>query len=1334
MQKSFNMRLLLRLFFFANLLLASAVAGAQVLGDLSFVDICADGPDAFTLVAMEDIAANRTIYFRDDEWNGTGWIDTNEGYIVWNTGAAVIPKGSIISFTNLGIASPSQPSVNFGSATAFANRGMGGGDEAIFVYTTPTDYNGTPTWICAVGKGVLSGAFGSTTGGTPNMVSGTTLTIGTTAIHFTAPLDIAAYKGPRSGFNKAGTLAQLNTLANFDTQDASGDQDADGITPDLPFSTAAFSFTAADGTPPSVTSASVTGAATVAVSFSEPVTNAGTIANYSFSPALAINSIAVDPSGNSAVITTAGLQQGRRYMLTINGLTDAAANTQTVAFSQNHLYYNNYGGTDLVITELMYNVGAQGDTLEFVEVYNKGAAPIEIGGLRIADGIDGRFTELALASAGFALIAFDSAKAGRFFNRSFMQWTVGALSNGGELITLRNFSNAILDQITYVDAAPWPTQPDGTGPSLEIIDPLTDNSVAANWRASTTNTGKTYGTPTAYSVFASPGALPLVTSATLKFAPVVQWINETKDSASIVLNLTGANPAGVSFKVDIVGAWGTATEVVDFGTLSKDTGFAAGMLGNLTIKVPVQNDALNEGDEYAVVRLSNVVGASVVDGFYHTLHIIDNDRMAPVASNAVSLSLLSSIRNMTPNSNSAEIVAYDKATKRLWIVNSIGNRINIVDMTNPAATVPFDTIDITPLGGINSIAIKDNVIVGAFENANKLLPGQVVFFDANGNVLKQIDAGVLPDMVGISPDGKYVVTANEAEPAADYLTDPEGSVTVIDISGGIAGLSQANATTISLASLNPMKAALIASGVRIFGRFGVGAPVNGGSSVAQDLEPEYVAFSPDSKKAYITVQEANALLVIDLDNKSIALDNTAQPFIKSLGFKDHSLVGNGLDASDQADSINISRWRVKGMYMPDAIATLAIPDVPGPGGKKGSTYFITANEGDAREYSALTEETPLSGLRLDPVAFPDSLVLRQPRNLGRINFTNQTGDTDGDGDMDELYVLGGRSFTIWDSLGNKVWDSGDDLEQIVKQYTRPFFNANNGTGNPSIKNRSDNKGPEPEGVTVANICDKTYAFVTLERSGGVVVYDVTDPTAPVFVTYANNRTSPSVAATADTGPEGILFIPAAESPNNQNLLLLANEISSSVSVFQVNCSPVQPVDLLRFDGRLQAGDAVLQWQIASADDLKYFELQHSTDARNFKPVGTLQPAGTNYQFVHTNLPDGKHYYRLQTAEKDGQKKLSRTVVLVKGAGNSFVIGLQQNPVRNGFVTPNLYSAKAQLANAIITDVAGRNVGSTKMQLKKGQQQWQIAAPAAAGIYFLTITTEDGLRETIRFVK
>jgi hypothetical protein len=288
-------------------------------------------------------------------------------------------------------------------------------------------------------------------------------------------------------------------------------------------------------------------------------------------------------------------------------------------------------------------------------------------------------------------------------------------------------------------------------------------------------------------------------------------------------------------------------------------------------------------------------------------------------------------------------------------------------------------------------------------------------------------------------------------------------------------------------------------------------------------------------------------------------------------------------------------------------------------------------------------------------------------------------------------------------------------------------------GNPAIKNRSDNKGPEPEGVTVATVCGNTYAFVSMERSGGVVAYDVTDPLAPKFSAYANNRTAPANANTNDTGPEGIIFISAAESPNGQNLLLLANEISSSVSVFQVNCSPVQPVDLLRFDGRLQANDVVLNWQIASEDDLKYFEIQHSTDGRNYNTLGKSQPNGNNYQYVHANVADGKHYYRILTLEKDGKQKQSRVVVLVKGQAGTFIVGLQQNPV-NSFVTTKLYSNKSQWANAVITDIAGRIIATSKTQIAKGEQQLKMAAPVANGVYFITITTEDGLRETLRFVK
>lgn len=810
-------------------------------------------------------------------------------------------------------------------------------------------------------------------------------------------------------------------------------------------------------------------------------------------------------------------------------------------------------------------------------------------------------------------------------------------------------------------------------------------------------------------------------TAAIAFKPVVQWVPETTDSATVIVEITGTNASGVSFRIQ-QNSWGTATIGSDVASFTKDTTIAAGTIGLVSFKVKLFNDALVESDEYVVFELANVTGATVASGSqFHTLHILDDDAKAPLASNALTLQLLSSFRNGTSGTNSSEIVAFDKNTKRLWIANSIAGKINIVDLTNPASPVAFSTIDIVPLGGINSIAIQNGVIAVAIENTNKLLPGLVAFYDANGNLLKQITTGVLPDMVGISPDGKYVVTADEGEPSTDYLTDPEGSVTIIDISGGVASLTQSNATTVSLASLNPFKGILRANGVRIFGRFG---GVTDGSSVAQDLEPEYVTFSPDSKKAYVTVQEANALLVIDLPTKTIATLNGG-PFIKSFGLKDHSIAGNGIDASDRADSINIAKWRVKGMYMPDAIATISTAQ---------GTYYITANEGDAREYAALTEETTLGNLRLDPVAFPDSVLLRQHAHLGRLSITNQTGDTDGDGDMDELQVLGGRSFSIWDANGNRVYDSGEDLERIVEENTRQFFNANNTTGNPAIKNRSDNKGPEPEGVTVGNVCGRNYAFIGLERSGGVVVYDVTNPVTPVFTTYANNRTNPANANTNDLGPEGVLFIPGVESPNGKDLVLLANEISSSVSIYQINCAGVLPITLGQFNGLLQGTNAVLQWQMTDISSLKHFELEYSTNASNFSKLATINSNGYTYQYTHSGIGNGNHYYRLKIYDKNGASRYSKTVLVQLGKAGTVITGLLQNPVRQS-ATVVVAASKAQLANIQITDASGRILMAAQKQLPAGQTQWQIeTGKLPAGIYFLQVRTEDGTSKTIRFAK
>lgn len=387
------------------------------------------------------------------------------------------------------------------------------------------------------------------------------------------------------------------------------------------------------------------------------------------------------------------------------------------------------------------------------------------------------------------------------------------------------------------------------------------------------------------------------------------------------------------------------------------------------------------------------------------------------------------------------------------------------------------------------------------------------------------------------------VSSNEGEPNSYTTTgvDPEGSVTIIDI----AGLSQANVTTVGFASLNDQRDALRAAGVRIYGRSG---NVANGSTVAQDLEPEYVAFTPDSRFAYVTLQENNALAIIDLDAKALAPNP-----IRSLGLKNYNLDVNAFDPTDQGGALTLQKQPVLGMYQPDAIASYVVG---------GQTYFVTANEGDARDYTGLAEEVRVgaSGYVLDPTTFPNATDLKNNQLLGRLTVTNQTGDTDGDGDFDQIHVLGGRSFSIWNSNGSLVYDSGDDFERYTRASFPTLFNASNG-GSVALKDRSDNKGPEPEGVVTTEINGRQYAFITLERIGGVMVYDVTNPSAPQFVTFNINRVAPPNTATDDRGPEGIIYISAADSPNNQALLLLANEVSNSISVFQITTQPSPPLPL-----------------------------------------------------------------------------------------------------------------------------------------------------------------------------
>lgn len=489
----------------------------------------------------------------------------------------------------------------------------------------------------------------------------------------------------------------------------------------------------------------------------------------------------------------------------------------------------------------------------------------------------------------------------------------------------------------------------------------------------------------------------------------------------------------------------------------------------------------------------------------------------------------------------AEIVAYDASTKRLFVVNGANATVDVLDLSNPAAPTRVGVLNVSALGAsANSVDAYDGLVAVAIEASPKTLPGKVAFYNAATlALLHSVTVGALPDMLTFTPDGRYVVVANEGEPNSygqPDSVDPEGSVSIITVNRG----GTPTVRTADFKAFNGQEAALRALGIRLYGP---------GATAAQDLEPEFITVSADSSTAWVTLQENNAIAVVDIATATVRE-------LLPLGFKDHSVEGAGLDASDEdggtntnsgTPAIKIKPYPVRGMYLPDGIANYSVD---------GKTYLITANEGDARaDWPGFNEESRVRthcDKGLDPSVFPDAENLILDSNLGRLRITTTpNGGRSGKnaaGQCNELWSFGARSFSIWDTAGRRVFDSGDDLEKRTTALSNVAFNASN--DNNTLDSRSPNKGPEPEGVVTARFGQKVFAFIGLERVGGVMVYDVTVPAASKFVTYLNTRT----AATGDRGPEGLTFIPANRSPNGKPLLIVGNETSGTTAVLQVNLS------------------------------------------------------------------------------------------------------------------------------------------------------------------------------------
>ncbi|UPV76425.1 choice-of-anchor I family protein (plasmid) [Halorussus limi] len=504
--------------------------------------------------------------------------------------------------------------------------------------------------------------------------------------------------------------------------------------------------------------------------------------------------------------------------------------------------------------------------------------------------------------------------------------------------------------------------------------------------------------------------------------------------------------------------------------------------------------------------------------------------------------------------DAAEIVATSADSDYLFVVNAEVPGVDVLDATDPADPERVDRISVAEawpdVAEVTNVALKDEVPVGDRETTVLAVSAVAEAADANGRVLfydaadrsnvGSAEVGATPDAVKFTPDGSRVLTADSGEPSDDYEIDPPGTVSVVDVREGADAASVEQA---DFAEYDGREDELRDRGVHVFGP---------NPTASTNLEPEYLTVADDGETAYVVLQLNNALAEVDVESATVE-------GIRALGYKNHDETGNELDASD-VDRLCIRNWPVYGMYQPDAIVAFE---------SDGETYLATANEGGMRDSEGYSEVTTVADLDLDPEAFDCGAIpgvesvgdLQKSEHLGNLLTTEARGDVDGDGRHEEIYAFGGRSFAIWRPDGTLVYDSGADFELLEAIHHPEYFNADGLENVPFAQ--STVKGPEPEGIAVGDVGDRTYVFVGLERIASVVVYDVTDPADPAFVQYVNNRNfdvDPQAVENGpadprdvgDLGPEGVTFVPASASPVDAPLVAVGNELSGTTTLYRVH--------------------------------------------------------------------------------------------------------------------------------------------------------------------------------------
>ncbi|MFH0262847.1 choice-of-anchor I family protein [Vibrio barjaei] len=534
-----------------------------------------------------------------------------------------------------------------------------------------------------------------------------------------------------------------------------------------------------------------------------------------------------------------------------------------------------------------------------------------------------------------------------------------------------------------------------------------------------------------------------------------------------------------------------------------------------------------------------------------------------------------SIADAPFGTSAAEIVSYDSCTDKLYVVNAQAKKVDVLSLDKLGKPSSAGQIDLASaaqqsgikIGAANSVSAHQGLVAVAIENSNKQDKGIIALYRSDTlSLITTYQAGALPDMVSFSKDGRYLASANEGEPNADYSVDPEGSVTLVDLNNGP---QKAVVTQIDFREFNPGQSrhSELSSKVRIS---------HPNATVAQDLEPEYLTFD-DKGSLYVALQENNAMATIDVASASVKS-------IVGLGGKSWQTAK--LDASNKDNIVgNLKSYpMLEGLYMPDSIASYSV---------NGETYVVTANEGDGREYGFNTtqQQCDKQGFKWDGdeqqnaedyankqdfcIAYVDEVrgkklkvdsnhplarALKDNAQLARLKVikTNQILAAD-----EKVQAFGARSFSIWNEAGERVYDSGDEFANIVFMKEPKYFNSTNDS-NDSADDRSDDKGVEPEAIEVAHINGRHYAFIGLERHGGIMVYDVTEPAQALFITYVNNRDFSQPVCTqvddgdcdndqynpkaGDLGPESIEYF----TRQGNHFIAVGNEVSGTTSVFRID--------------------------------------------------------------------------------------------------------------------------------------------------------------------------------------